>query len=91
MLHLDPALVKQMVKILQDTLQMQQPSTRALSFEEWYKQYSQLYLQKIKNKIFANKVMTELLQGETTTQPTDTAEIRRQKSRKHAARNRNPA
>ncbi len=74
--------VKQMVKELQETFKTKQPLTRTMSYEEWYKQYSHTYTQRIKEEILSHKRKTELHQGYATGQEADTAELRRQKERK---------
>jgi len=81
-LNMDIDTVKMIIQELQNTFKVNQPLARTMSYEEWSRQYSQIYSKRIKEEILTRKKKeNELHQGISTVQPVDTAETRRQKNR----------
>ena len=79
-LGLELALVERMINQLQKLFKAKQPLNKNVSnFDEWSKQNSELYEKKLQQAIQSKKV---LLTGETTQNPTDTGEYRRQQERR---------
>jgi transposase-like protein len=74
--------VEAMINKLQKIFHSKQPIT-FLTYDEWTEQHGQSYGTKVRNQV----LVKEALLGETERQPNDTAEMRRQQSRR---RNFNP-
>lgn len=80
-LHLDVAEVKYMVAELKKSFHGNQPLAKLSSYENWHHNYNEKIATRTEKQLSFKKKQ-ELYRGETTEQAKDTAELRRQKSRK---------
>lgn len=78
-LNMDLATVEHMILQLQRTFKVTRPLTKFKSFEEWEQKLGLLYKKKIKGMMAKRK---DLLAGESTEQPSDTAEHRKQRDKR---------
>jgi len=78
-LNLDLDQVKFMISELKQAFNANQPLTKLMSYELWHQAHADKISSRIQNEILGKQ---ELLQGETTKIPQDTAMVRRNKERR---------